>query len=100
MYYNKLDISPVQCLRDWNLDFKHSGKELVIKCIFSDCDSYKQNARHLYMSEETGVYCCFKCGAKGNLITMAEHLGLTLYPVKQSKRLKVSSKKLIRILHD
>jgi hypothetical protein len=52
------------------------------------------------MSEETGVYCCFKCGAKGNLITMAEHLGLTLYPVKQSKRLKVSSKKLIGVLHD
>lgn len=89
----------MEYLKDWNVDYKHSGKELTIKCLFADCDQYKQNSRHLYMNENTGLYHCFKCGAKGNLITMAKHLGRDIKTSFRSPKKKSSSKTLLRIMY-
>ncbi|MCL4390229.1 MAG: toprim domain-containing protein [Patescibacteria group bacterium] len=56
--------------------FRESGKELIVKCLFNNCDKDSQsNEAHLYFDSETGQYECKKCGEKGNLITLAKHLG-------------------------
>lgn len=99
MYYSKINKSPVEYLRDWGIDFKHSGHELTLKCIFSDCDSYKQSSRHLYMNENTGLYKCFKCGAKGNLITMAKYLGKDLKTTFRGPKRERTSKKKEKIMY-
>jgi hypothetical protein len=99
MYYNKINKSPLEYLKEWNLEFKHSGKELALKCIFSDCDIFKQHSRHLYMNEVSGLYHCFKCGAKGNLITMARHLGKQLYSKPKSAVRGIRSKSLLEVTY-
>lgn len=58
------------------LECKRSGKELLIKCIFNNCDKdSRTNERHLYFSDETGQYQCKKCEVTGNLVTLARHFG-------------------------
>lgn len=99
MNYTKINKSPVEYLREWGIDFKHSGKELTLKCIFSDCDAYKQNSRHLYMNENTGLYKCFKCGAKGNLITMAKHLGKDLKTTFRGPKRPKTSKQREKVMY-
>lgn len=99
MHYNKLIKSPVDYLRDWQINFKHSGHELTLKCLFSDCDEYKENSRHLYMNEDTGLYHCFKCGAKGNLTTLAKHLGKDPKRTYRMSKKSRSSKKLVRVMY-
>lgn len=99
MYYNKINISPAECLRQWGIEYKHSGKELLLKCVFSDCDVYKQTSRHLYMNDNTGVFCCFKCGAKGNLFTLAKHLGKELKNDFHTLKKPRSSKSLIKVIY-
>jgi len=99
MNYNKYCKSPVEHLRDWQIDFKHSGHELALKCLFSDCDEYKQNSRHLFMNEDTGLYYCFKCGAKGNLTTLARHLGKDLKKSFRTPKKTKNSKKLVRVMY-
>lgn len=55
---------------------KESGKELVARCIFGNCDDdSRQDEAHLYFDAETSQYDCKKCGAKGNIFTLAEYLG-------------------------
>ena len=99
MYYNKINKSPVEYLRDWHIDFKHSGHALALKCVFSDCDDYRQHSRHLYMNENTGQYYCFKCGAKGNLITLAKYLGKELKTTFRPPKANLSSKNLVRVMY-
>jgi len=56
--------------------FRESGKELVVKCLFNNCDKDSQsNKAHQYFDIATGQYECKKCGEKGNLITLAKYLG-------------------------
>jgi len=56
--------------------FKEQNGELVTRCLFNDCDSdSKGNEKHLYFDPKTGQYHCKKCGEKGNVITLAKHLG-------------------------
>jgi DNA primase len=58
------------------IKFIERNKELISKCLFNDCDSKSRpNEAHLYFSEETGQYDCKKCGEKGNVVTLAKHLG-------------------------
>lgn len=57
------------------IHFNQRGNELVVKCLFNDCDSDSTgNEAHLYFEEATGLYDCKKCGEKGNLVTLAKHL--------------------------
>lgn len=94
MYYNKLNKAPTEYLQDWGIEYKRCGKELLLKCLFSGCDAYTKGARHLYMNEETGAYLCFRCGAKGNLVTLAKHLGKDV----SYKRTKVIGNKSSKLL--
>jgi len=59
-----------------NIEFRESGKELITRCLFNECDKDSKNGEaHLYFDIETGQYECKKCGEKGNIVTLAKHLG-------------------------
>lgn len=59
-----------------NIEFKEVHGELLTKCLFSSCDDdSRSNERHLYFNKETSQYHCKKCDAKGNILTLAKHLG-------------------------
>jgi len=67
--------------------FRESGKELIVKCLFNDCDKDSQtNEAHLYFDTATGQYECKKCGEKGNLITLAKHLGDDIGEIATNQR--------------
>lgn len=58
------------------IEYRESNGELVTKCLFADCDKDSRgNEAHLYFSAATSQYDCKKCGAKGNIVTLAKHLG-------------------------
>lgn len=84
-------ISIKDYLKRKNITFRESGKELIAHCIFSGCDiDSKGIEAHLYFDAETGQYDCKKCGTKGNIITLAKHLGdsiqdIAVNPVNSSK---------------
>lgn len=62
-------------LSEYGISYRESGPELIAKCVFSDCDVDSKGVEaHLYISADTGQYHCKKCGAKGNLITLKDHL--------------------------
>ena len=58
------------------ITFSESREEIIAYCVFNKCDedSHGREA-HLYISSQTGQYHCKKCGATGNMITLAKHLG-------------------------
>jgi len=75
---NLSNITIKDYLSEKSIHFRESGKELITKCLFNDCDrDSKGDEAHLYFSTETGQYDCKKCGEKGNLFTLAKHLGDT-----------------------
>ena len=56
--------------------FREAGKELVTRCLFSDCDKDSTgNEAHLYFDVATRQYHCKKCGAKGNIFSLAKFFG-------------------------
>ncbi|MBI4245213.1 MAG: toprim domain-containing protein [Planctomycetes bacterium] len=58
------------------ITFRERGNELITHCLFNGCDDGSRGTEaHLYFNAETGQYECKKCGAKGNLITLAKHFG-------------------------
>ena len=59
------------------ISFREINGELITKCLFDNCDadSRENEIPHLYFDKETGQYDCKKCGAKGNILTLAKHLG-------------------------
>ena len=98
MNYNNNEYikTPAEFLNDWGISYVDKKKELQVLCIFGACDNAKSNPKegHLYFSSTDGRYHCKKCGAKGNLVTLAKHLGIdiaTLY--KKVGKLKSKSKK-------
>lgn len=69
-----------------SIPFRESGGELITKCLFGPCDSDSTgNEGHLYFNAETSQYDCKKCGAKGNLHTLAKHLGDSADGPKRAK---------------
>lgn len=75
---NLSNITIKEYLTEKGIPFRESGRELVAKCLFNDCDrDSKGDEAHLYFSIETGQYDCKKCGEKGNILTLAKHLGDT-----------------------
>ena len=76
---NLANITIKEYLIEKDITFRESGAELITKCLFNDCDrDSKGTEAHLYFSTETGQYDCKKCGEKGNLFTLAKHLGDTV----------------------
>ncbi len=75
---NLSNITIREYLTEKGIAFRESGKELIAKCLFNDCDrDSKGDEAHLYFNSETGQYDCKKCGEKGNLLTLAKHFGDT-----------------------
>lgn len=69
-------ITITEYLSRKGIEFRESGGELVTKCLFGDCDkNSRPNEAHLYFNVATSQYDCKKCGAQGNIITLAKHLG-------------------------
>lgn len=61
------------------IPFKEANGELISQCVFCGKD------KHLYFSAETGQYDCKVCGEKGNLVTLARHLGDNLADIRLDK---------------
>jgi len=107
---NISNITIREYLTEKGIPFRESGKELIVKCLFNDCDrDSKGDEAHLYFSTETGQYDCKKCGAKGNIITLRKHLNdfkvkdhLQGRPVEQSKKKnpKKITSKMVEFYHD
>jgi hypothetical protein len=71
---------------------RESGKELIAHCLFHACDDDSRGAEgHLYFDAETGQYECKKCGEKGNIFTLAKHLGDSVQDIALHPR--ISTKK-------
>lgn len=69
-------ISIRDYLSQKGISFREFNGELIAKCLFSDCDdSSRDNEAHLYFNAETSQYQCKKCGAEGNIFTLAKRLG-------------------------
>lgn len=84
---NLQTITPKEYLTQKGITFRESGNELITHCLFNDCDKdSKGNEAHLYFNAETGQYDCKKCNEKGNLVTLAKHLGDAPEPQKQRKQ--------------
>ena len=76
MTMNLQTITIREYLTEKGIPFRESGNELITKCLFNNCDADSRgNEAHLYFNAETSQYNCKKCGAKGNLQTLAKHLG-------------------------
>lgn len=73
---NLQTITIKEYLTQKGIDFKETNGELITKCLFNGCDDDSgSNEAHLYFNAETGQYDCKKCGEKGNILTLAQHLG-------------------------
>lgn len=91
----------IELLRNNNVDFREQGDELLLHCLFSDCDSDSRGLEaHLYINKITGLYDCKKCGEKGNLVALKQHFGVLSERKAQPKRLPASLDKLAAIYHD
>lgn len=59
----------------YGIDYIPQRDELLVNCLFSGCDDDSSGKEHhLYINNKTGLYICFKCGAKGNMTTLKENL--------------------------
>jgi len=98
MFYKNMEqlktISIKEYLTKKGISFKEQGKELITKCLFSNCDKDSADGEaHLYFDIETSQYHCKKCGATGNIFTLAKYLGdnmkdIALNPLKPTKKSK------------
>ncbi|OGI25786.1 MAG: hypothetical protein A3J76_01005 [Candidatus Moranbacteria bacterium RBG_13_45_13] len=95
---NLQTITIKEYLAKKGIDFKEANGELITKCLFNGCDDDSgASEAHLYFNAETGQYDCKKCGEKGNLITLAKHLGdgipdIALNPITPAKNPRKSTK--------
>jgi len=94
---NLSKITIKEYLTEKGIPFRESGKEIITKCLFNDCDrDSKDNDCHLYFSVETGQYDCKKCGEKGNIITLAKHFGDT---ETATKKTNIFNSELVEVCH-
>lgn len=73
---NDEHIGIAEYLTSKGITFREVGDELATKCLFNGCDDdSRANEQHLYFSKSTSQFDCKKCGEKGNIFTLAKHLG-------------------------
>ena len=101
-------ISIRDYLSQKGITFREFNGELITKCLFNDCDTNsRENEAHLYFNIETSQYQCKKCGAEGNIFTLAKHLGdetkdIVLNPTTHTKNPRKTTKfdaKLVETCH-
>jgi hypothetical protein len=86
-----------QYLTKKGITFYISNREIITRCLFSDCDSNnKDNEGHLYFSLETGQYNCKKCNTSGNIITLKKFFGDNDLPSESKKILKSNMIKIVK----
>lgn len=59
--------------------YKDNGNEIIIHCPYCD-DALRANAKshgHLYISNKTPVFHCFRCDTSGHLSSLLKDLGFT-----------------------
>ena len=82
-----LNVTAKEYLAQKGLEFREHGNELIIACPFNNCDTdSRPNEAHCYVTADTGLYDCKKCGEQGNLVTLAKHFGDDLNAQKASKK--------------
>ncbi len=70
--YDITKIHPIiNHLKSISSYYKESNKEIVIFCSYCD-DATRQNAKHghLYISQSSPVFNCFRCNSSGNLVRL------------------------------
>lgn len=75
--YDILKINPIiSHLKSISNYYKETGKEIILFCPYCD-DSTRQKADHghLYISQSSPVFHCFRCSASGNLVRMLVDTG-------------------------
>ena len=79
------DITNIaQYLSDRGFQYKEQGNELLMHCIFSNCDEDSSSKEaHLYFNKQTGQYHCKKCDALGNIYTLGKFLGDSVGGIKK-----------------
>lgn len=89
-------ITIKEYLTQKSVEFVERNGELITKCLFGNCDADSRgNEAHLYFNAETSQYDCKKCGAQGNIVTLAKQLGdsvddVALNPRKSTKKVSES----------
>lgn len=69
-------ITITEYLTRKGIEFRESGGELIVKCLFAECDTdSRANEAHLYFNVSTSQYQCKKCSAEGNIFDLAKFLG-------------------------
>ena len=82
------------------ISYRESGKELIAKCIFSNCDSNsRENEGHLYFDIDTSQYQCKKCDAKGNIITLQKHF-VDVIEKEKKKNIKSITPTMVEKIHE
>ncbi|MCX6740840.1 MAG: toprim domain-containing protein, partial [Candidatus Parcubacteria bacterium] len=89
------------------ISFKEQDNELITRCLFNNCDDDSGDGEaHLYFNAQTSQYECKKCGEKGNIITLAKHLGddikevaLNPLPTKNIRKYQEFDAELIETCH-
>ena len=72
-YKLKVDVKKV--LESLDIPFKDSPPDYVIRCISG---SHSDNNPSLHIDQEEGIFKCWSCGYKGNMITLtAQFLGIS-----------------------
>ena len=89
MNYNKNSTNVQQYLSEKGLQIiTNSDNKIGVYCIFNGCDTDSKGKEcHLNFKKDTGQYNCFKCGAKGNIVTLKKHFGDITLPI--SSQVKV-----------
>ena len=72
-------MNPVAFVENKNWPYKRERDQLVIEI----CPLCNDSKWHFYMHAETGLYCCHKCQARGNLFQLQKETGNTILPVKR-----------------
>ena len=70
--------------------YKEKGKELAFPCPFNSCDDDHRGGEefHCNINTANGTYYCFKCGEKGNFVTLQKYFGDYEKSKRQAKRKK------------
>lgn len=59
-------MTPLELLEKQSIPYKYSGRDLLVKCMNPDHDDSNPSMR---IDSITGVFHCFSCGYRGNLLT-------------------------------
>ena len=63
----------IECYVNYRFSqIKHYNDEFIVKCPFANHEHDKTRPA-MNINKKTGQYYCHKCGAKGNLFTLAKH---------------------------